>query len=452
MNLKDLQNKSVLLFGKSRAFGSEEFESQMKFHKITLCKEYNSGVVLVVEGKMMSPYEHIASDELYRENSKEIEFISIDDFEKELAKYIDADTLLMSLKLSHDKQRLKSFLQNSTLGDELFLKLLKMYSWRGEDFFGSDDNRDVSAAIILRFYKNIERNHNVQYATSGFMHLLAQTDNSSLIAAIAELEPLQKSFTLDVKSSNYTILTAIATQTATPKSVLNLFIKKSSSYIKTIIAMRDDCDEEMQIALYNSMDEDVHEALSYNFNLCETLLRKLIDQDKFAHNIALHVRLNIDFFETLLQKYPQELAQNGSLSIEMQAKLLSLHVQGVKVALASNFKIDKRILLELLREDTKEVKSAIYKNSATSQTILENAYEKRENHFSLACNENTPKHILKRLGDSFDKKVLRALAQNESTPVEILYQLQLDSALARVVKENPAFGKYIQQNSIGWEV
>jgi len=82
-----------------------------------------------------------------------------------------------------------------------FLKLLKMYAWGGEDFFENDDNRDVSAAIILRFYKDIERNHNVQYATSGFIHLLAQTDNQELIRAILELEPLQKNNSAKHKKS-----------------------------------------------------------------------------------------------------------------------------------------------------------------------------------------------------------------------------------------------------------
>ena len=69
-----------------------------------------------------------------------------------------------------------------------------MYSWSGEDFVENDDNRDVSAALILRFYKNIERNHNVQYATLGLMHLLLQTHKQELVELIAGLEPVQKSF------------------------------------------------------------------------------------------------------------------------------------------------------------------------------------------------------------------------------------------------------------------
>ncbi|MDQ1245158.1 MAG: hypothetical protein QG565_1499, partial [Campylobacterota bacterium] len=192
MNLEELKNKTVLLFGKSRAFSSDEFESQMRFHKIGIAKEYSEDVAVVVEGKMMTPYEQNASSTLYEQYGAALEFISIDVLEKELAKHIDADTLMMSLKLSHDKERLKSFLKNSMISDALFFRLLNMYKWGGEDFFENDDNRDVSAALILRFYENIEPNHNVQYATTGLMHLVSQTKSTQLLKAISLLEPIKQ--------------------------------------------------------------------------------------------------------------------------------------------------------------------------------------------------------------------------------------------------------------------
>jgi len=119
MNLNDLKNKTILLFGKPRAFSQDEFNSQLKFHNISTCREFNDDVKIVVDGKMMTPYEQNESDALYEKYSKNIEFISIDIFEKELAKSLDEDTLLMSLKLSHDKNRLKSFIQNTMISDTL---------------------------------------------------------------------------------------------------------------------------------------------------------------------------------------------------------------------------------------------------------------------------------------------------------------------------------------------
>lgn len=63
-----------------------------------------------------------------------------------------------------------------------------MYSLEVKIFLENDDNRDVSAALIGRFYENIERNHNVQYATTGIYHLVQQTTNEQLLV-IANLAP-----------------------------------------------------------------------------------------------------------------------------------------------------------------------------------------------------------------------------------------------------------------------
>lgn len=390
MNLKELKNRAILLFGKSRAFSSDEFASQLKFHKIGLSSEFGEEVALLVEGKMMTPYEQNISDELYEKHSQSVEFISIDALERELAKYIDANTLLMSLKLSRNKERLKSFLQNSMISDELFFKLLKMYSWGGEDFFENDDNRDVSAAIILRFYQNIERNHNVQYATTGFMHLISQTKNTELLYAILSLEPIRL---------NPNIQVAIAG---------NLW-----------------CDDEMQEILYKQKDPDVLEALSQNRNLKRELIEEFLKDEKLGRNVAKNIELTDELFE-LFKANKIGLALNHSLTQQMQKELLSYNNDEISYALALNGGIDEEIVHQLLDSKNEEIISALYENPKTPSSILEEAY--RNNRY---CQE---------------------IAKNENTPVEILYQLQLDSKYARSVMENPAFGRYIQQENIGWEV
>jgi hypothetical protein len=448
MNLKELEDKKILLFGKSRAFSMDEFSSQLKFHKISIVGQFEEDVSLVVEGRMMTPYEQNAGDALYKERSGSIEFVSIDTLEKELAKHIDANTLLMSLKLSRNKERLKSFIQNTMIDDELFFKLLKMYTWSSEDFFENDDNRDVSAAIIGRFYKNIERNHNVQYATSGFMHLISQTSNQELIETIAGLEPLVKV----ASDANANILCAISSHADTPKSVLTLFIKRADPRVNRVIAMRDDCDEEMQQGLYDSKDENVLEALSWSKNLAKSVVYKILEIDLYTKNMAKNINLDDELFTLFAEKYPLETAKNSSLSLSMQQRLMDLKLQNVNISLASNTFIDAGVAMKLLHEDSSEIANEIYKNSATPPQALEEAYKESSNHLSLSCNVSTPPHILLALAQSGNGEVLKALAQNPTTPVEVLYQLQLDARFARAVKENPAFGRYIQQENIGWEV
>ncbi len=390
MNLKELENRAILLFGRSRAFSSDEFESQLKFHNISISNEFDDNVAVVVEGKMMTPYEQNISDELYEKHARDIEFISIDVLERELAKHLDANTLLMSLKLSRNKERLKSFIQNSMIGDELFFKLLKMYSWGGEDFFENDDNRDVSAALILRFYQNIERNHNVQYATTGILHLVSQTNSKELLKAISLLEPI-----------------------------------KYNPKIQYAIAMNIWCDDDLQESLFKTNDPNILEALSQNRNLKRELIEEFLKDEKLGRNVAKNIKLTDELFE-LFKTNKIGLALNESLTLDMQKELLSYGDEKISYALALNKAIDEEIVNQLLESKNEEIRSALYENPKTSAAILEEAY--RNNRY---CKE---------------------IAKNENTPVEILYQLQLDSRYARSVMENPAFGRHIQQENIGWEL
>lgn len=449
MNLEKLKNKSILLFGKTRSFHADEFDSQLKFHKIKLAREFSDEVVLVIDGAMMTPYEQNESDSLY-ESKKGLEFISIDILERELAKHIDADTLMMSLKLSNDRARLKDFLTNSMIGDELYLKLIKMYNWGGENFFDNDDNRDISAALIVRFYKNIERNHNVEYAALGIMHLATQSSNSMVLETIANLEPLERTMRDGTNKSNYKIISSIAKNESTPKSVLITYIKNAPLEIKKMVAMREDCDEQMQISLLEI--EELHERLSNNKALLKSSVKTLMQNRRLIKNMARCVSLDDELFEIFLKDSPQDLAQNSFLTKEMQKRILELGIEEVKIALASNEHIDRDVLESLLRENLDEISNALYQNRTTPKELLKAAFEDEKNHQGLARNSSTPSEILELLAKSSDGEILLSLAKNSSTPVDVLYQLQLDSRFERAVKENSSFGRHIMSENIGWQV
>ena len=102
MNLQELKNRSILLFGKSRAFKTQEFDSQMKHHNIRVLKEYDESVSLIVDGRMMTPLEQNESERLYE--TKELDFLSIDALERELAKEIDEDYRDVNIDFSEEEQ------------------------------------------------------------------------------------------------------------------------------------------------------------------------------------------------------------------------------------------------------------------------------------------------------------------------------------------------------------
>ena len=412
MNLAQLKNQTILFLGKPRAFSLDEFSSQIEVYSISHVTELQEGVKYILEGRMMSPYEQNLSDELYE--LKKYEFINIDVFEKLLADEMDSDTLLMSLKLSNDKERLKAFLQNSMLSDTLFFKLLKMYSWNGEDFFENDDNRDISAALVSRFYENIERNHNVQYATTGIYHLILQTKDEKLLEAIAQLEPIK---------FHSKIVKVLASHPNTPKSVLKRFLKKGDAVAK--------------------------EAMAYNPNIDKSIIKELLKSKDLAEILARNMKLDDELFK-LFFEYKSALALNESLTLEMQRELFKLNDDELNVALAHNDTLDEEMILALIALKKDALNAVIYANGATSKEILKEAYKDVKNHLSLAKNPSTPSELLEELFHTNDEKILDSLARNESTPVAVLYQLQLDSRFDRAVKTNAAFGKHIQSENIGW--
>lgn len=332
MNIKSLKNKVILLVGKSRYFNPDEFKIQLDFHEIELVHEYKDSVTLIIEGAMMNPYEIELCEKIYEQ--KVSEFIDIEIFESELIKSIDENSLLMSLKLSNDKTRLRDFLTNIKISNNLFLKLIEMYNWNDKDFFDNDNNRDVTATLISKFYKNIEQNHNIQYSKLGLMHLVMQCKDAKLIRCIANLKPLTKSFLADENDQGYKILIAIVTNDCTPNDVLINLIQNSNSYICELIAMRDNLDENLQKKLLDSNKEDILLALSYCEKLSDEVYKSLILNEKYINNVAMYIKLDEKKYKDFEDLHKIQLAQNSTLAIQMQKDLLSYNQEDINITLA----------------------------------------------------------------------------------------------------------------------
>lgn len=446
MDLKALSNQSIVLFGKSRALTAEEFDNQLKSHNITRVERYDASVACIIEGRLINPVEQLELDTLYAQKAAPI--VDVDVIERLLCSEIDGDRLLMSLKLSGDRERLLGFLQNSNIEDVLFLRLLGLYDWQGEGFFENDENRDVTAALIARFYEHIERNHNVQYANMGLMHLIAQTESAALIETISALAPVQQALKNGSDNATQKILAVIAEHPATPQKVLGQFVRYAAdSALKQIIATRSGLDVSLQRKLFETQSDAVRRALSTNPSLEKSLADALMDG--YGENIAAHLEMNETMFGRLFEKYPETVAKNPTLTLPMQRRIFC-EPDDVQAALASNDALDAGMLLLLFETNKPQIRAALAANTETPPSLLEEMAESKGLHAALAGNPATPERVLIRLSASANIEVLTALAQNSSTPHELLYQFQLDRRLERHVKENPSFGAHIQRENIGW--
>jgi len=446
MKLDELSGHTILLFGKSRAFEGGEFKTQLEARQIERVASYDPSIAFIVEGRMVNPVEQIELDRLYEMQKTPI--VSIDLLERLLSEQLDADILLMSLKLSGDQERLLGFLQNPYIDNALFLRLLKLYNWQKDGFFENDENRDVTAALIERFYENIERNHNVQYANMGIMHLLTQSDNEALIETISSLEPIQTALLEECDRSTYKILREIAFHKQTPARVQKQFVKYGDNELCAIIALRQDTTAALQEQLLSLNDETITLTLASNASLNDVIAEKMYEDEAYRSYLAANKHLDEKWFQTFVSTQPEALAANATLSASMQKKLLDFDSETVLNALASNLSLS--VADELMEKGNGEVHKVLAMNEATPLQILEALFKTGSVNVELAINTKTPAAILTRLGSSSDIDILSALAQNSATPVDLLYQFQLDRRLERYVMTNPGFGEHIQTENIGW--
>jgi len=414
MNYEVLSGKSILLLGKTRALNAEEFDALLKLHKINRVVSYDNDVALIIEGRMMNPYEQKESARLYE--TQHISIVELSGIEEWLCRSIEPNRLLMSLKLSRNQERLVDFLQNPYITDELFFKLLKLYDWKNEGLFDNDTNRDVTASIIGRFYEDLDRNHNVQYAMSGLAHLIERYGNAELIGAITELPPVVRELKNPSDRSLSGILDAMALHSDTPESILRQLLEGRARLLAHREPLALECE---LLALKN---EEVNTILSQNTTLSNEGAELL--EHSYPNLIATHTALNDERFERLLDKNARYLAANTTLTPHMQQRLFDLDDKTVYKSLASNPMIETKLLEQLFEMGSYRIQLAM--NSALTPEKLELLYA------------------------SGESEVLSALAANLSTPIELLYQLSLDQRFERSVKTNPAFGKHIQTHNIGW--
>ncbi len=412
MKYEELSGKSILVLGKTKALNADEFDTLLSLHRIAWVRGYEEGVALIVEGRMMNPYEQAESARLYGADAAPIE--GIEGLEEWLCRSIEPNRLLMSLKLSRNQERLVDFIKNPYITDELFFKLLRLYDWQNEGLFDNDRNRDVTAAIIGRFYADLGRNHNVQYAMSGLAHLIERYGSGELIAAVAELPPIVRELREPRDRSLWGVLDAMALHSQTPEGVLRRMIHHRAP----LLARREPLALEEELLGLKSVDRE----LAQNPTLSAAGAARLMERHPAL--IARHFPLDEEAFETLFGGYAADLASNPGLTSMMRKKLFALDDGAVSGTLASN--------------------------PATEKEILDLLFEKGAFSAALASNPSLCGDQLESLAQSGEAEVLSALAANTATPIEILYQLSLDRRFERAVKTNPAFGKHIQTHNIGW--
>jgi len=445
MDLNALHAKRILLFGSPRSLSREEFERLLQSAGITLAAQYDEAVAVAVEGRLVNPIEQAELDRLY--DVYRIVPVEINAFEQALCSQLDPDRIMMSLKLTRDRERLRSFLQNPHIDDAFFLKLLGMYDWHNEGFFDNDENRDVTAALIGRFYDHIERNHNVQYSALGLMHLIGRHADPALIRALGALPPLRRAVSVQDRQLR-AVLDALAVHPAADETTLKYFLRQGDDALRVLIATRPGLPVPLQQELYRSARSDLLAALAANPDLEGTLADTLFETARYAEIGYRAIRLDDARFGQGLARFAPALAANPSLTLPMQQRLLALPEEPVRSALAANPAL--QIADALAKTGSPETLLALAANPALPSEQFRSLSQTGRCDAALAGNPSAPATLLEALYAKGEPDTLRALAANPATPIVLLQQLQLDARFERAVRGNEAFSAYIKRENIGW--
>ncbi|WP_456393551.1 hypothetical protein, partial [Nitratifractor sp.] len=176
---------TILLLGSADYFTDEEIERALKKRGFEPTREFRPGVtVAAIESRRIPPAQELHSEAAYEAG---VPHYSMEELERLLSDALSERQVLMSLKLSRDRDRLVRLLRNEHLSDDFFLDLLRLYSWESDELMGSDEDRYVLIALLERFLDLSVYERDALYSPVTLLRLIVTTRRPELLDALLTL-------------------------------------------------------------------------------------------------------------------------------------------------------------------------------------------------------------------------------------------------------------------------
>ncbi len=403
----------------------------------------NQDIALVVLSSLITPYEEELSYELY---DKKIPDCSLAEFESFFAKTLKPNSLLMSLKLSKNQERLIAFLKSKAIDDELFLKLIKLYDWGGAGIFESDENRDIALAFINRFFtRRLHFNHNdIAHSPATLLDIALTSSNVAALKALFTMP----NHTINIKELDgmkpKSIKEALALNSALDEELRKLLLNLRDERVDNFLSLNPTLTPMQQELLFQRGSKQTKINLSKNQNLDKELFKKLLQEDEeIVQTLLFSQEITLDIFELLDSKYYPILAQSSTIAA-IKDRLLG-YSKEIDLILASNALLKKEELEKLYKQYQDEAILALSKNPHTPKELLEKFYNLKDKTIilHLASNPNTPEYIIDELYNKNSYEINKALAKNPALKDEYIEFFKLDNELITIMSQVPTLRKKI---------
>jgi len=276
--IQENQGGTVLFLGRVSNFTPEELTNFLEAQGMNYADKYSGQeVALTVLSTMLTPLEDDYSYTLYDAGVPEAR---LEEFEVYYTKHIKPNTLMMSLKLSNDQERLKRQLKNESFSDEVYLKLFKMYDWGEDGVYDNDENRNVTISFVDRFYRpDGFRDPAMVYSPITLSNIARDAKTSEILDAMLTMpnHEIKQSRKEDFRPKN--LREIIALNANISHENIRYLLSFNDNRIKSFLACNNAITREAQELIFQNADEVTKRMLTQNNSLDEKLFAELLKSD-----------------------------------------------------------------------------------------------------------------------------------------------------------------------------
>lgn len=442
------ENENIFFTGRTNLIDLVELQKYLVQKGAVLVDSMQKASV-VVKGKF-TPI--VIEEELYELSKTQLDVIEIDKLEEEFSKNLDIDSILLAIKISKDQERLLKLLNNEFFDDEIFVKLLKLYDFKNEDIYDTDENRDVCTKIVERFCSLVETNHNIQYSPIGVYYTALETSNSKLLEVIYDMPDYSISDKNAQDDQPLSLKEVVALNPNTSKPMQLQIIKNNKSKELRFLALNDAISPMVQKKLYEKKIQEVNISLIKAGNFDDSLIDEFLKDEVLKKELLKVVQLNDELFKKVYKDLDDVsiiyLSSNESLSSQMIETIFEKDIDNANINLLKNKNCPSDKIVEFLNKEDKVYNISIAHNESLNEELFIKLCELNDYdvNISLAGNISTPKNILTALSKLQDRYINEVLCANISTPISVLLQFQYDGGLKPIISNNDSFREFTRKN------
>lgn len=442
-----LENQNIFFAGRADKIDKSELEKYLQQNGSSLVNSINEASI-IIQGKFTPVH---LEDTIFQLSKKQVQIIQIEKLEEEFSLNLDVDSILMAIKISKDNDRLIKILSNNFFSDDVFVKLLKLYDFKGDDIYDSDENRDVCTKIVERFCSLTETNHNIQYAPIGVYYTALETSNSNLLDVIYNMPDYVISAKNAQEDQPLSLKEVVALNPNTSKITQIQILKNSNINELKFLALNESINQMIQKKLFEKNIDEISISLIKSNNYDDSLIDDFLKNNTLKKELLKRAILNDNLFEKLFRNIDDisaiYLSSNNSLSESMISKIFTKNIDNANINLLKNENCPKNKVEEFLKLQDKIYNISIAHNTKLPSQLYLYLFslDDYDVNISLASNIKTPKEVLINLSTLNDKYINELLCANISTPINILLQYQYDGGLKNIISNNDSFREFTRK-------